>query len=369
MAKPTRHRDKWRIRWVDHMGRRRSEVYERHDDAEIAVHRHQLETAEVRRGHRSPITAGKSFDEMCDYWLATRASRKRSEKDDRSMIERHLRPAFGTLRLSNIRVSQVDAFVAERSHLSPKTVNNQLTLLISMLRLSVDLGWLQSVPRIKKPKVGLDSDYRYLRTDREVTALLRAAQVEDEHVHVMYATALYTGLRAGELARLQWADLDLDRRLITVRRSYTGPTKSGRIRRVPILDPLLPLLRAWRLRHPGNLIFTNRDGGMFGASARIFQEVLHRVLDRAGFESPMIDGKRRWHITFHGLRHTFASHWVMGGGDLFKLQKILGHSGIEMTLRYAHLAPHAFADDYGRLGGPVETQSAALILPMNAAPR
>jgi integrase len=344
-------------------------VHQRYDDAEIALHRHQLDAADVRRGHRSPITAGKTFDEMCDYWLTTRANRKRSEKDDRSMIERHLRPAFGSLRLSNIGVSEVDAFVAERRHLSPKTVNNHLTLLISMLSLSVDLGWLQSVPRIKKPKVGLDSDYRYLRTDQEVAAFLRAAQAEDEHVHVMYATALYTGLRAGEVAGLHWSDVDLERRLITVRRSYTGPTKSGRIRHVPILDPLLPILRAWRLRHPGDLVFTNRDGRMFGESARLFQEVLHRVLDRAGFESPVIKGKRRWHITFHGLRHTFASHWVMRGGDLFKLQKILGHSTIEVTLRYAHLGPHAFAGDYGRLGGPVEHEDGALVVSLGATPR
>ena len=83
------------------------------------------------------------------------------------------------------------------------------------------------------------------------------------------------------------------------------------------------------------------------------------ALKRAGIED----------FRFHDLRHTFASHWVMRGGDLFKLQKILGHSSIEITLRYAHLAPHAFADDYGRLGGPIEEQSGALILPMNTAPR
>jgi integrase len=266
------------------------------------------------------------------------------------MIERHLRPSFGRLPLTSLDVSRVDAFVARRAHLSPKTVHNHLTLLISMLRLAVDLGWLRSVPRIKKPKIVLDADYRYLRSDQEIADFLRAAQAEDEHVYVMYSMAVYTGLRAGELAGLRWSDIDLKRRLITVRRSYTGATKSGRIRHVPILDPLLPLLRAWRLRHPGSLVFTNRDGRMQGKSARVFQEVLHRVLGRAGFESPVVSGKRRWYITFHGLRHTFASHWMMRGGDLFKLQKILGHSSIEMTMRYAHLAPDAFNADYGRFG-------------------
>jgi integrase len=350
VAKPTRHRSKWRIRWTDHTGHRRSEVFDRYEDAELALLRHKVEVADVRLGHRPPVTTGKGFDELCDRWLRSRASQKRSEKDDRSIIERHLRPAFGSLAVANVDVSAADTFVAERSHLSPKTINNHLTLLISMLRFAVDLGWLRAVPRIKKPKVGLDTDYRYLRTNQEVAEFLQAAEVEGEHVYVLYATATYTGLRAGELAGLQWSDIDLDQRLITVRRSYHGPTKSGRVRHVPILDPLLPLLRTWRLRHPGRLVFTNRDGRMLRPSARAFQEVLHRVLDRAGFESPVVGGKRRWHVTFHGLRHTFASSWVTCGGDIFKLQKLLGHSTIEMTMRYAHLAPDAFVTDYDRLG-------------------
>ena len=82
----------------------------------------------------------------------------------------------------------------------------------------------------------------------------------------------------------------------------------------------------------------------------------------------MLDGKRRWHITFHGLRHTFASHWVMHGGDLFKLQKLLGHSTIEMTLRYSHLAPDAFVMDYGRLGGErLDVAEGAQVLSLSAA--
>ncbi|MBV9949395.1 MAG: hypothetical protein JOZ69_21310, partial [Myxococcales bacterium] len=79
----------------------------------------------------------------------------------------------------------------------------------------------------------------------------------------------------------RWPDVDLERRLITVQRSFDGPTKSDRVRYVPILDPLLPVLRASRLRHPGRLVFTNQAGTMLQPSARVFQEVLHRVLGRA----------------------------------------------------------------------------------------
>jgi site-specific recombinase XerD len=78
----------------------------------------------------------------------------------------------------------------------------------------------------------------------------------------------------------------------------------------------------------------------------IFQEVLHRVL--VGAELPLVErgGKLKRYLHFHDLRHTFASHWVMKGGDLFKLQKILGHKTVQMTMRYAHLQPAAFREDY-----------------------
>ncbi|HMI82580.1 MAG TPA: tyrosine-type recombinase/integrase [Polyangiaceae bacterium] len=133
------------------------------------------------------------------------------------------------------------------------------------------------------------------------------------------------------------------------------------MRYVPILDALLGLLRGWRLRNPGRLVFTNRDGNMLGPSGRIFQEVLHRVLDRGRFPEVERNGKRRRYLVFHSLRHSFASQWVMRGGDIFKLQRILGHQSIAMTMRYAHLAPGAFAADYDRLGQAVSTTGAEIV--------
>ncbi|MCB9026759.1 MAG: tyrosine-type recombinase/integrase [Bdellovibrionaceae bacterium] len=98
---------------------------------------------------------------------------------------------------------------------------------------------------------------------------------------------------------------------------------------------------------PNEIAFPNQKDKPHGPSARVFQEVFKRTLLRAGFKQ-----NEKNKIVFHGLRHTFASHWMMRGGDLFKLQKILGHSTPQMTQRYAHLSPDAFCDDYSRLGTP-----------------
>ncbi|MBX3217126.1 MAG: site-specific integrase [Labilithrix sp.] len=351
-ARPTKHGDRWRIRWLDHTGKRQSDVFDTYKQADQELRRHQAEVEEVKRGLRAPpAPEKKSVGDALDYWLDNRAPQKRSGGDDESIIKCHLRPSFGHLLLRELGVQHTDAFVAQRAALNAKTVHNHLTLFISVLNAAVDLGWLAKVPRIKKPKVRIFSaDYRYVRTVEERDKFLRAAHDDGEHVFALYSTAVFTGMREGELAALHWDDVDFDKRLITVQRSFEGPTKAEDVRYVPILDALLPTLRAWRLRCSGKLVFPNRDGRMLLPSSRIFQEVLHRVLKRAGFPKRERRGASRSYIVFHDLRHTFASHWMMHGGDLFKLQKILGHKTVAMTMRYAHLAPHAFTEDHGRFG-------------------
>lgn len=354
MASVVKHYGKWRVRWVDEAGQRRSAVFNAHTDALAFGRRQDLLVRDILSGAVAPTPPRMTFDQLCDHYIECHSALKRRRRDDESIIRAHLRPFFGTCSLDEVG-HHVDRFRAARQHLNPKTLHNQLTLLISMLRVAHDRGWLVRLPKIKKPKISLcDTDFSYLRTVEERDRFLRSAFDEEEQVYTLYTTATFTGMRCGEVAGLRWDCVDFERRLIHVIRSYEGPTKSGKGRFVPILDPLLPVLRAWRLKSRGDFVFINRSDKMYTDSSRIFQEVFQRVLQRAGFP--------RGYITFHDLRHTFASHWMMGGGGMFDLQKILGHSDPKMTMRYAHLSPEAFAKDYARLGSepPVVT---AVVLP------
>lgn len=351
---PSRHGDGWSARWTDETGSRRRETFRLRKDADAFERRKKIEAEERRSGLRPPSPPTKTFGDLCDRWVETRASQKRSGKHDESIIRAHLRPVFGAVRLIEFGTAHVDAFVVSRAGLSAKTVHNHITLLISILNLAIDLGWLVSLPRIRKPRVQVFAeDFSYLRTDEEVRRFLRAAREHSESVFRLYATAIYTGMRAGELAGLRRSAIDLTRRLITVQRSYDGPTKAGDVRYIPILDALLPVLDEGigaLEPEPMAIVFPNESGEMLGRSARAFQEILHRVLRDAGLPPRHYAGGVRPYIRFHDLRHTFASHWVMKGGDLFKLQKVLGHKTVQMTMRYAHLAPHAFAEDFDRFG-------------------
>jgi integrase len=353
MGSLNRHGSRWRVRWTDECGRRCSEVYASKRDAQLVLKRRELEVREVKEGWRTGKPPDKRFDDLCDYWIRTHAKVKRSGSHDESIIRAHLRPTFGALPLQALTTQHVDEFRAAKGHLHPKTVANHLTLLKTMLSRAVELGWLHRSPVVRKPKIPRQGEiYRFLQADDEIQSFLASAREESEAAFVLYATAIYTGMRAGELAGLRWSDVDFERGVITIQRSYDGPTKSGEIRRIPIFNVLRPILRAWALHRPdARHVFVNDAGNPLQRSQRVFQETLKRVLDAAGFPRIEHHGKPRHYIVFHGLRHTFASHFMMRGGDLFKLQKLLGHQSVAMTQRYAHLSPDAFAGEYDRFGG------------------
>ncbi len=367
----SKHGKAWRARWTDENGKRQSRSFKYHRDAEQFERQQKSEVEQVRCGLRKPKPIDRTFKVACDYWEKNVVPLKKSGENDISILRKHLRPASGRLLLRELETgtARVDRFILQfrQTGNGDKTLNNVLTLLTSVLRKAVDLGWMAATPKIRKPRIrAISSDFSYLRTTDEIRRFLAAADEEGEMVYMLYLTAIYTGLRAGELAGLRWDDVDLERRLITVQRSYSGTTKAGDARYVPIVNALHGQLRSWRLRHPGNLVFTNRAGRMIGKSARITKQIFHRVVDSAGFPTRQRrNGKTRRYITFHDLRHTFASHWMTAGGDLFKLQNILGHKTTAMTLRYSHLAPNAFAADWDRfpeIPKPGSTEVATLPL-------
>lgn len=123
MSSPVKHYGRWRIRWIDADGKRRSEVYIKHRDAELALQRHEVEAEETRRGLRPKPLASRTYGELADYWLEDRSPKKRSEKDDKSIFRKHLRPAFGSSMVSEVTVARVDVAVVKRTRSTPLSIN------------------------------------------------------------------------------------------------------------------------------------------------------------------------------------------------------------------------------------------------------
>jgi integrase len=143
--------------------------------------------------------------------------------------------------------------------------------------------------------------------------------------------AVATGLRRGELVALRWEDVDLDDRRMHVRHRNGFTTKNSRERRVPIRGGALEVLRRMDAERDVALdgpVFTDR-GGLPIKPDRM-TKAFKRMARKAGLDE---------RIHFHSLRHTTGSWLAMKGVPIRVIQAILGHSSVNVTERYSHLAP------------------------------
>ncbi len=276
-----------------------------------------------------------------------RSNNKPSEQEaKRCILKHHLLPAFGELRLDQIRVHQIETLKAALlgKGLSRKRVNNVLAVLGKLLRYAHEIEILESVPKIKLLRLAPQKfDFFTLE---ELSRLLEPVKSDPER-RALILTGSDAGLLQGEMIALQWDDIDFVAKTLTVRRSSwrgeVGSPKSGRDRKIPLTKRLSAALQAHRhLR--GELVFCNEDGSPITRSA--VEAALRHTCKRAGL--------RR--IGSHVLRHTFCSHLAMQGAAPKAVQELAGHSTLGVTLRYMHLAPSALREaiallDFGQQMG------------------
>jgi integrase/recombinase XerD len=142
-----------------------------------------------------------------------------------------------------------------------------------------------------------------------------------QRIHTLSCLLLDTGLRIAEALALRREDVDLDNLLVRVH------GKGGKQRLVPISLEMRKLLWRWLREIPTEMVFSSRRG------TRLTQRNIFRTFKNYG-SNLHITGVR---FSFHTLRHTFAVNYIRNGGDVFRLQRILGHSTLEMTRRYVNL--------------------------------
>jgi integrase len=252
-------------------------------------------------------------------------------------IRVHLYPFFRETNLRSIRVEQVQAFKTQQVNkgLKPKTINNQLSILSSLLQTAVVWEYADDNParRVRKLPVPPKplKHWKIAQSD----AFLEAVQNLRPEWYAFFLCALRTGLRLGELLALRWVDVDFDTGFICVVENYThgkvGSPKSGKIRKVPMTRGLQAALKAHKHRR-GKLVFCTEDGGYLNRN-----RVKHpfRICTRAA-------GVPK--IRIHDLRHTFASQLAVNGVSIAKIQQYLGHADIRQTMKYAHLSPEEIAN-------------------------
>lgn len=338
------------------------------DDAQAAVAKKTLRvpTAMTVRQAADELLAG-----MRDGSIPTRSGRRYKPAATRSYEEAlrlRILPALGPVRLSEVQRVDVQG-IADRltaEGLAASTVQNQLDPLRVIFRRAVRRDLVSVDPtkelELRKP----DGRRDRIASPQEARTLLDALPVEDRTI---WATALYAGLRHGELRALRWADINIEGRTFRVERGWDAKegeqdVKSDAAKRtVPIITRLTPYLAAHKLA-------TGRDDDalVFGATADIPFEpstVRRRALAAWGWKTgpnPEPTGPRRItvkaradaleRIGLHEARHTFASLMIASGVNAKALSIIMGHASIAITFDvYGHLMPGGEDEARQRIDG------------------
>ncbi len=181
------------------------------------------------------------------------------------------------------------------------------------------------VASFRLPKIDNERQ-RYLTLEEE-RIILQKIHARSPQAHNMAVISLYTGMRWREVARLRWWCLDVASRRISVLN-----TKGKKDRVLPMPNRVVDLINSMPSQDPDKLVFPDPDGEL----QPLVVNPVREAFKESGLNDNVTDKKMR--ASFHSLRHTYASRLVQGGVDLYRVQKLMGHSTLAMTARYSKLA-------------------------------
>lgn len=364
-------------KWRDRVTKARSKTEARRlaDELERKAERQRLGMEE-----RPPEDGGGTLWELLAWWLEKYSAGKPSHQRNWYTVRAHfMESALGAVRLVDLTPGKIETFMLEKeSDLGPASVNHLRRYILTAFNCARRAGRYSG----KNPA----KDVKTRKVPRRVPDFLKPEEVAPMLAALhprwrpLFATAIYTGLRKGELLALRKADVDLRNRLLTVARSWDrDTTKGGHAEVIPIAAELVPYLAEALSLSPSELVFPGKDGRMRGRQVEL-EDVLRSALGRAGIvqgyrhacrkkgcghEEQAPDASPRtcpacarglWAkplvrpIRFHDLRHTTASLLMMSGANPAAVQRIMRHTDPRITTEvYGHLSPNYLRAEVDRL--------------------
>jgi integrase len=281
--------------------------------------------------------------ELCERYIDEHLGKKRprSQQEDRDLIRTRILPALGGKKVADVSYTDVDALHRKITKDKRPVRANRTVALLSKLFSLASTKWHL---RADNPCRGIERNReqpreRYLTPDE----LVRLSDALDTHINQNAANAvrflLLTGARRNEVLAATWDQFDLNLG------TWTKPasnTKQKRKHHVPLSLPAIELLKQLRRGTNGDIVFAVGKDGLRFHWAAIRKTA--RLSD----------------VRLHDLRHSFASILASGGASLPEIGKLLGHSNIGTTARYAHLAVDPLRELANRVGAAVTGKGKAM---------
>ena len=304
--------------WIDFYDSNRSRVQEssRSSNKRDAEGLLALRRSEILRGvYKRP--AKITFGELGTRYMEYAKGNKRSWLRDQQMLKQ-LTNFFGSERqIGEIIAADIEGYkLHRRREVSGSTVNRELALLKRMFNLAIDWDLYLGSNPVRKVKFfqEINTGFRVLSKGEEKKFLASATP----YIQDIALFALNTGLRIGEILSLKWEGVDLEKNLLTV-----FADKTHKIRPVPINSEARRVLEFWTLGRKNEFVFYNHETGKPFVDLKTGFALACRKAEIEG-------------VTWHTLRHTFASRLLDRGVDIVTVQQLLGHSTVIVTMRYTH---------------------------------
>ena len=276
-----------------------------------------------RKEIRQELKAQKEAWTLSNLWDEYEQGKPESKtlKTDRGRFEKHIKPSLGEKEPHQIILLDIQRLTRNlEKKLKPQTVRHVLGILKRIIHYGMKHGHSGPLPFPVDP-VKVDNRTTEDLSAEQLKNLLKAIdESEDIQAANIMRMALFTGMRRGELFKLQWNDIDFDRGFITIRHDPKG----GVSQKIPLNDQARDVLK----HHPetADHVFTRCDG----APIKDIHRRVNAIKEAAGIGADF--------RALHGLRHAYASMLASSGQvDMYVLQKLLTHKSPIMTQRYAHL--------------------------------
>ena len=285
------------------------------------------------------------FDKLAIKYVEWAKGEKKSWENDQSLYLNHIKSALGNVPIKDISMIHLEKLKRNLQskkgrygkNLSDATIKHCLVLVRQMFNRAISWRMYQgtnpvtATARENKKFLKTTDNKRVRFLSREEADLLRdELKSRSQQLHDICQLSLYTGMRMGEIFNLSWNDIDLEHENISIK-----DPKSGESRNAYITPPLSKLFQRIKdnASKANGLVFKSSNG----KKIREISNVFNRVTEKLGLNKNVTDQRDK--VVAHTLRHTFASWLAMQGEPIITIKNLMGHSSLEMTLRYAHLSP------------------------------
>ena len=294
---------------------------------------------------------GTTFGDLLTLWIADNKVRLKASTLYRYqyLIDTHIQPELGSKSMESITSTTINSYLADKLQngrvdgsggLSASYVRSITLVINSALRFGMEQGVYSGAKfKINKP-AAIPKELTIL-TSNEQNTLENMLQTDTDATKLGIMISLYTGLRIGEICALTWSDIDLNNKVIYVRKTVVRvkstdgdsskthlcidtPKTTASMRCIPICSTLLPMLICGAAKSTSQYVVSSASSFV---SPRTFDYRFKKILDACQLP----------HINYHALRHTFATRCIEAGVDVKSLSEILGHGDVSITLNtYVH---------------------------------